>query len=401
MSHAAPGAAAEGNRLIATTQYAVALLREGDVTAARTRLAAVVRDAPYGDVALMLLAARSHLAWCDLVDGDLEAASARARAVIEDAVVRGWGTQMQIRFAYLPLSIAQSLRGELDSAERYVVAGLAADANGIEAWPTMALHLAQASVAVSRRRPRAATTALHAALTVKRDRPVSPALADTLTRVIAEVAILTGGTDDNLPVDEGGVVSATSWATRARLALVQGDLDGTLSAASCVPRPPESGHLDDVVAAIESAICEALVALRQRRLPQATAAMGEALDLAAPQRILRPFLVTGAADLPQILRAVAVAGQVADLRDTVLEMLGDAGEEVAVPEPEPLLEPLTERELAVLAQLPTMRTNEEIARDFYVSINTIKSHLTHLYRKLGVGNRREAVRRARELGLLL
>ena len=91
----------------------------------------------------------------------------------------------------------------------------------------------------------------------------------------------------------------------------------------------------------------------------------------------------------------------ADLRDTVLERLGDAGKKVAVPEPEPLLEPLTERELAVLAQLPTMRTNEEIARDFYVSINTIKSHLTHLYRKLGVGNRREAVRRARELGLLL
>lgn len=42
----------------------------------------------------------------------------------------------------------------------------------------------------------------------------------------------------------------------------------------------------------------------------------------------------------------------------------------------------------------------EIARVFYVSINTIKSHLTHLHRKLGVGNRREAVRRGRELGLL-
>jgi LuxR family transcriptional regulator, maltose regulon positive regulatory protein len=320
--------------------------------------------------------------------------------VIDDALVRGWGTQMQLRFAYLPLAVAESLRGEFDSAERHVAAGLAADANGIEAWPTMALHLAQASVAVSRRRPRAATTALQAALTVKRDRPVSPALADTLTRVIAEVAMLTGGTDDNLPVDEDTVVSATSWASRARLAFAQGDLDGTLSAASCVPRPPESGHLDDVVAAIESTICEALGALRQRRMPHATAAMGEALALAAPQRILRPFLATDTVDLPQMLGAVVAAGQVADLRDTVLERLGDAGEKVGVPEPEPLLEPLTERELAVLAQLPTMRTNEEIARDFYVSINTIKSHLTHLYRKLGVGNRREAVRRGRELGLI-
>ena len=68
--------------------------------------------------------------------------------------------------------------------------------------------------------------------------------------------------------------------------------------------------------------------------------------------------------------------------------------------PEPTLEPLTERELAVLAELPSMRTNEEIAKEFYVSVNTIKSHLTRLYRKLGVGSRREAVRRGRELGLL-
>ncbi len=88
------------------------------------------------------------------------------------------------------------------------------------------------------------------------------------------------------------------------------------------------------------------------------------------------------------------------LRDALLGRLADHGAGPVLPEPEPLLEPLTERELAVLAELPTMRTNEEIARDFYVSINTIKSHLTHLYRKLGVGNRREAVRRGRELGLI-
>ena len=69
-------------------------------------------------------------------------------------------------------------------------------------------------------------------------------------------------------------------------------------------------------------------------------------------------------------------------------------------EPEPLIEPLTERELAILAELPSMSSNDEIAARFYVSVNTIKSHLKHLYRKLDVRNRREAVRRGRELGLI-
>ena len=44
--------------------------------------------------------------------------------------------------------------------------------------------------------------------------------------------------------------------------------------------------------------------------------------------------------------------------------------------------------------------NEEIARDFYVSVNTVKAHLKALYRKLSVGSRREAVRRGRELRLI-
>ena len=400
VSHAAPGPATEGNRLIATTQYAVALLRTGDVSEARARLTVVVRDTPQGDVALMLLGARSHLAWCDLADGNLEAAMVQARSVIDDAIVRGWGSQLQLRYAYLPLAMAQMLRGEFDVADRTVAAGLAADVNGVEAWSTVALHLAHASVAVSRRRPRAASAALESARAAMRDHPVSPALADTLTRVAGEVAILTGAEDGPPILDEGAGVSSTGWATRARLALSRGTLDLAREAADRVPLDPESQHLDDLLAAIEARLCESLVAGQQRRTRQATDSMGEALVLASPQRVLRPFLVAGSDDVARILRSTPATGETVSLRDALLGRLADHGAGPVLPEPEPLLEPLTERELAVLAELPSMRTNEEIARDFYVSINTIKSHLTHLYRKLGVGNRREAVRRGRELGLI-
>ena len=61
---------------------------------------------------------------------------------------------------------------------------------------------------------------------------------------------------------------------------------------------------------------------------------------------------------------------------------------------------LTDRELSVLQYLPSMMTYPEIADQLFVSVNTVKSHLRHLYAKLEVVNRRQAVIRARELGLL-
>ena len=65
-----------------------------------------------------------------------------------------------------------------------------------------------------------------------------------------------------------------------------------------------------------------------------------------------------------------------------------------------LLEPLSERELTVLRFLPTMMSNAEIASEMFVSVNTVKTHLKHIYRKLDVSERRDAVRRGRELRLL-
>jgi LuxR family transcriptional regulator, maltose regulon positive regulatory protein len=61
---------------------------------------------------------------------------------------------------------------------------------------------------------------------------------------------------------------------------------------------------------------------------------------------------------------------------------------------------LTERELAVLALLPTTRSQSELARSLFVSPNTVKSHLRAIYRKLGAESRDEAVLRARSHGLL-
>ncbi len=68
--------------------------------------------------------------------------------------------------------------------------------------------------------------------------------------------------------------------------------------------------------------------------------------------------------------------------------------------PEPLLEPLSERELEVLTLLASGRQNREVARDLFVSVGTVKTHTNNIYRKLGVRNRAEALARARSLKLI-
>ena len=64
-----------------------------------------------------------------------------------------------------------------------------------------------------------------------------------------------------------------------------------------------------------------------------------------------------------------------------------------------MIEPLSERELEVLRLLGTDLNGPEIARELMVSLNTLRTHTKNIYGKLGVNNRRAAVRRAQELEL--
>ena len=68
--------------------------------------------------------------------------------------------------------------------------------------------------------------------------------------------------------------------------------------------------------------------------------------------------------------------------------------------PNAIFVPLTARELNILRYLATTMTGQEIAQTLYVSINTVKTHQRSIHRKLGANDGREAVARARALGLL-
>ena len=65
-----------------------------------------------------------------------------------------------------------------------------------------------------------------------------------------------------------------------------------------------------------------------------------------------------------------------------------------------IVDPLTSRELEVLRMLAAGRSNQAIAGQLYVTVDTVKKHVSHVLSKLGAANRTEAVSRARELDLI-
>ncbi len=79
---------------------------------------------------------------------------------------------------------------------------------------------------------------------------------------------------------------------------------------------------------------------------------------------------------------------------------GSMGEERPSPHTPTLIEPLTDREMQVLQLLADRLSNSEIAQRLFISLPTVKSHTRNIYGKLGVHNRKDAVVRARALGIL-
>jgi LuxR family transcriptional regulator, maltose regulon positive regulatory protein len=146
---------------------------------------------------------------------------------------------------------------------------------------------------------------------------------------------------------------------------------------------------------VDAMLLRARIAERERDSCRALEMITNALDVAQGEIVL-PFVEAREAFAALLARhpgvvsrwpAPPAGGQAGDA----------AGQEGAVRH-RPVR--LTRREQSVLAYLATSMTAADIAAELYLSVNTVKTHLAAIYRKLSVGGRREAVRRARELELL-
>jgi LuxR family maltose regulon positive regulatory protein len=136
---------------------------------------------------------------------------------------------------------------------------------------------------------------------------------------------------------------------------------------------------------IEILALQALAHQAQGDIPLALVSLEQALTLAEPEGYVRIFLDEGKPMAELLKRAEKN-------KSSFLEKQAISSQ--------PLIESLSENELEVLRLLRTELSGPEIARQRMVSLSTIRTHTQHIYAKLGVNNRRAAVRRAEELNLL-
>jgi LuxR family maltose regulon positive regulatory protein len=224
------------------------------------------------------------------------------------------------------------------------------------------------------------------------DTPAPPAVLASLAVLEHRVALLNGNLDAAAQVvrwfaarggETGETLLLKAWTETAR-----GRHDAARIIVAPVYEPDRPVLLRHTV--VEAHLLDAEAALQAGDQEAGRAALEVALAKAETIDAARPFALAGPLT-QQLLSARAArdggafAVQVAAARAAV------------VPDPAVLL---SDRELAVLALLPSLLSAREIAAEFTVSVNTVKSHIRSIYAKLGVSSRREAVLGAQERGLM-
>jgi LuxR family maltose regulon positive regulatory protein len=180
---------------------------------------------------------------------------------------------------------------------------------------------------------------------------------------------------------------------RAKLALAQGDRTG--AAVILAERYQVATQAGIRYAQIEIRILQALAASDDE---QALVYLAEALTTAQSEGYVRIFVDQGKALVPLLRRAAhrgIAPGYVARLLSAMADSFG-APPSLA----QPLIEPLSEREIEVLQLLAAGKSNQAIAAELVLSVGTVKAHNSNIYGKLGVRSRTQAVARARKLNLL-
>jgi LuxR family maltose regulon positive regulatory protein len=122
-----------------------------------------------------------------------------------------------------------------------------------------------------------------------------------------------------------------------------------------------------------------------------------ALQLGKPEQLRLPFAMEGAWLRPVLRRHPDL---IRAYRDLLGPELTDSGQGLARQATPLVVDELSQREHEVLVHLSEMHSTLEIAAEMYISVNTVKTHLKSIYRKLSAAHRSEAVRRARQLKLL-
>ncbi|MEU4163597.1 LuxR C-terminal-related transcriptional regulator [Actinoplanes sp. NPDC026670] len=390
------------DELPALTQYrammlnckGAGLLWTGRLDHADRYLWAATGSARTADVPLFEINSLALLAQLAFVQGALRESERHADAA--DQIARRLDVQYRMAMgpAYLARALVESERGRDAEAEEQLRKALHAIGERPEVAQSVLAGLVRVRLLTDRGEPAAAGAVL-SRIAAEIGPPVSaPLLNRLLALADAEIRLMLG---------DSGMVLARY---RGRAGLLPAEqlclarafqATGNAAAAETLLGRVRDGS--DRVSAVGAWILTALTADSQGRSSVASEALARALAIAEPERIRRPFRTY---DAQRVL-------VLAERRQWLTELRGPAGGggvlaeitgEIPVLPGVPAAGPLSEREVDVLQYLPTVLTAAEIAVNLGISVNTVKAHMRSIYRKYGVGRRREAVIAARQAGLI-
>jgi LuxR family maltose regulon positive regulatory protein len=392
--------------------------------------------ARHSDIHAQVLAGRGVV---EFWSGDFDQAAATLRSAIAPASAPGETYERSDCLGYLAL--VEALRGRLSHVIELAdqAAGAAENrANGLAEFASPAASIALARVHLERNELRQAHGQLRLA---------DGALRIAPDKLLGAIAYLIAA---RCQLAEGSTKAAADMLSRARqdwspprwlehrLLLVQsrvcaaaGDIKSAVEAAECAE--PQSA-LDAAVALAQAWLVAGDTQAAERALAAGVASPDEppepvrlegwlvdarlsygvgdgvrgrrslerALRLGQPERLRLAFAMERTWIHPLLRRDPELAHAYQDL----LEPRQMATSRIPAPRPDPeqpaplIVEPLSDREREVLRLLSAMLSTAEIGTEMYISVNTVKTHLRSIYRKLSAARRGEAVRRARELKLI-
>lgn len=334
-----------------------------------------------------------HLALIDYLNGWLARAESEALAAMTETEQFGLHRPFGADLGRLVLAAVAVDRDDLAQAQALLDEAAGAGPDALDPVTAAGRSLVTARLLLARGDPQAAVAAADPA--VRAD--VTSPWAEVHTALVTSAAHLAEGRPDTAAKVLDDVPHSAEPPYAAEIAWAQlaaGQRDTAIDLVDQVRTRSRTGP--------GVSVCAALVRARAAQeagdVATARKLLARALLEARQERLRRPFLEAG----PRIRRLLDTP----PLQSLAAGWLTPGG---PVPRHGPgaheergplVVEELSGREREVLRRLGQMMSTEEIAADLYVSVNTVKTHLKSVYRKLGVNRRGDAVRQARERGLL-
>jgi LuxR family maltose regulon positive regulatory protein len=392
----------EGARSIALTALGTAQLTVGEVAPAEATLSDGLAAAERAGLTCPRLVCTSALAYIRAGRGELQSAESTARTALDLPACPGQARAVHRAHAYLALALVDLHRDRLgDAGPNLDLAARSCDAT---AEPALAASIALARAQLRHEEGDLAGSyeALLAGRRSLGDWRPPRCLEHWFAAMEADLRTSHGETDSSREVLAPLLADPSPQVVvaLARAYLRDGDSEGALKA---LPDWADDDALP-LPLRLEAGLVEASAARLGVDGRRASKALERVLQLAEPEGFRRIFTRAGGS-VRELLAdhldtGTAYWSLVSDLTAASSARPTSGNGHRAVPATTPLTDPLTDRELTVLRYLQSILSNVEIASELCLSVNTVKTHVRNIYRKLDATRRRDAVRRARELRLI-